>query len=337
MTIQAILEKLYPPGVYGGQCGTFAHKVVKFPSVGDSIWAKRSAVKKYGIKTPQVGDILITSESVVFGHVAIINADLGDRWGITESNFYLDLRVRHNRTIAKNSSAIIGAILGVPKYPVPNPYKIIHIPLCIIMNQPDWKTLTQHATNLRKWFWEQSNYRIILHIDYQYTSFTKWDTHYTGSYIGGMNVEVITPYWFNKNVTPIASNGFPNTTSKINLFVMARKDWKGTVFNHPELMELGYAYQWDWSDPASTKLPMQAMLVADEHDDYYPYYPEIGAFAKLAAHEIMHLLYRVCANVKVVKYGDYTHVHAYGEQGKPIQLKDCFADLDLDKLQKLIG
>src|SRR4051794_28379781 len=112
MNLQSTFRKLFPENAYGGQCGTFAHRLVEFPSVGNYIWQKRAAAKKYGVPDAKEGDVLITSESVVFGHVAVINADLGDMWQLTESNFNLNGRVHHTRTISKSSKYILGALRG---------------------------------------------------------------------------------------------------------------------------------------------------------------------------------------------------------------------------------
>ena len=125
MDLRPVLEKLYPEGSYGGQCGTFAHRLVNFPPVGNSLKSKINSVMNFGIPAIklsggfQEGDVLITWESRIFGHVAVINkliyAENTDnliQLQLTESNYNLDLRVHHTRTLSASSPFIVGVIRG---------------------------------------------------------------------------------------------------------------------------------------------------------------------------------------------------------------------------------
>lgn len=111
----------YPDGSTGGQCGDFAHKIVDFPSVGDSKQEKIASVNKYGIPknewTPQVGDVVITGENPTYGHVAVVNEVLPDgRVRLSESNYkqktYGKEKVSNDRILNPNSSLVYGAIRG---------------------------------------------------------------------------------------------------------------------------------------------------------------------------------------------------------------------------------
>lgn len=125
MDLRPILEKLYPEKCYGGQCGIFAHKLVDFPLVGNTLASKTQAVQKFGIPAAELnlkfqpGDVVITSESRFFGHVLVINfvtyienSDQAVSFQATESNFNLDLRVHHTRILNAASPVIVGVIRG---------------------------------------------------------------------------------------------------------------------------------------------------------------------------------------------------------------------------------
>jgi hypothetical protein len=115
-----ILQKFsnkFPSGTYGDQCGTFAHKIVDFPSVGDLKAQKFASVDKYGVNkdewVPKVGDVVITGEHPKFGHVAVVNTVLPDgRVQLTESNFNGDEKVTHSRVVNPRDKKVYGAIPG---------------------------------------------------------------------------------------------------------------------------------------------------------------------------------------------------------------------------------
>ncbi len=118
MDYSQILIKKYPDGSIGGQCGIFCHKLMQFPSVGNTIGSKRAAVKKFGYPAAKVqggyvaGDVLILDIGTVAGHVAFINNIIGDDLQLTESNWFLNQRVHHDRLINKFSPEIVGCIRG---------------------------------------------------------------------------------------------------------------------------------------------------------------------------------------------------------------------------------
>ncbi len=122
---QPITQKLstaFPAGSEGGQCGFFAHKIISFPSVGDTFQEKVAAVSKYGIpasqwkQSPKVGDVLILKGDERSGHVAVVNQILPNgKVQLTESNYSDNEKVTHNRQLALNDARVIGAIRGTLK------------------------------------------------------------------------------------------------------------------------------------------------------------------------------------------------------------------------------
>lgn len=104
-------------GAYAGQCAVFCEYFVDMPMVGDSIEEKKAVVASHGfIGSYQVGDVLVFDIGE-YGHLSIINADLGNNWQLSESNWNLDGKVHHTRIIPKTKS-IVGAFRGALKVPI---------------------------------------------------------------------------------------------------------------------------------------------------------------------------------------------------------------------------
>lgn len=109
-----------PTGSEGGQCGIFSRKLVDFPSgMGDTLKEKKAFVDKEGMlasqwkKNVRIGDVIFTTESPTYGHVAVVNEVLPDgRVRLSESNYNGDQKVNNNRIISINSPAIYGAVRG---------------------------------------------------------------------------------------------------------------------------------------------------------------------------------------------------------------------------------
>lgn len=117
MGVKGSFETKFPSGAPGGQCASFARKLVDIPPLGNGLNEKKAWVNKIGIpaaewkSSPQVGDVIITDESKNYGHVAVVNKILPDgRIQLTESNYNNDEKVHHNRTMSLNSPRIYGAI-----------------------------------------------------------------------------------------------------------------------------------------------------------------------------------------------------------------------------------
>jgi hypothetical protein len=118
MELKSTFEQLYPEGKHGGQCVIFLHKLVDFPPTGNYLKQKIATVHKYGIPIDQlkddfrVGDIIITNESPIYGHGAVVNSTPGHNLRLTESNYRADEKVHHTRLLARTSKKIIGVIRG---------------------------------------------------------------------------------------------------------------------------------------------------------------------------------------------------------------------------------
>ncbi len=135
MNYQPILQQLYPEGSIQGECGVFCHRLVNFPLVGNTLQSKIAAVHKFGIPATQLlgqfqaGDIIITSESRIYGHVAFVNELVYEAntanllyLQLTESNFNLDKKVHHTRLMPPNSPFIVGVIRGPLLFSIPENY-----------------------------------------------------------------------------------------------------------------------------------------------------------------------------------------------------------------------
>lgn len=117
MGVKGSFEQKFPDGVRGGQCASFARKLVDIPPLGDGLNDKKAHVDKIGIpanqwrNNPQVGDVVITNENPTYGHVFVVNKVLPNgKIQVTESNYKRSEAVSHDRIVSINSSAIYGAI-----------------------------------------------------------------------------------------------------------------------------------------------------------------------------------------------------------------------------------
>jgi hypothetical protein len=339
MNLYPTLTKLYPENSYGGQCFDFMHKLVLFPHIGTLLSTKKQGLQMYGIPvdrldTIKVGDVLLTNESLVFGHGCMVNAIIGDKLQLTESNYHLDLKVHHTRQIWAHSPVILGVFRGNYLFDLPEPQFPIQLTVTLLMNHPIWPSLLQHMANLQNWFWVASGQRIQLIIDYKTTNLAGWDIVYTGPVLGGNNVAIIKEDWFNQNLLPLSDG------ANFTIFNMPRSAWAGTVFDNPGLMELGYCYE-----KINMGFPVKIMTVCDEHDDYPPYYPNLGAYAKVAAHEIVHGLYGLAVETEKLCNGrtyklppgsDACHDWFYGQNGHPLAPEKVFEDFNYAKLASKI-
>lgn len=345
MDLFPIVSKLYPEGSKQGQCAVYTERLTDMPLVGFFISSKRAAIAKYGIPRDQmgplqVGDVVITSDGLV-GHTAlVIKKPTPTTSQLSESNWNLDGRVHHTRVIADDYKNIIGVFrnchfkFNVPQ-DTPMPTPAFNIPLrvkLVINNQPDWKSLTQHAYNFIHYIYTASGAHILPVVDWSFVSLpNNWDTQYVPIQVNnesGVPVtdyeEMITESWMQKNVLPLGA-GFD-----VVMFVVSKNDWKGKVFNQPHAVERGYAFE-----HTGGNFPACILLVSDEHDDFPPYYPSpLSAFAKLMVHELDHILYGVCPNAAVViPGGDYCHRRWFAENNPDA----CFkTDFDYEKLNTFI-
>ena len=318
MNLQPVFQKLFPENYKGGECAVFAERLAKIAPVGDSLQQKMQAVLNKGIPAAVLnlnfrpGDVFVTSESKVHGHVAVVNNIAGNNLQLTESNFHLDGRVNHTRLLDCASPKIVGVIRGAPLYPVPPTTFPIQPTVTVIMNnQPPWQSLINKFAELQNWFWQNSNHQIQLVINNPVqANLSGWPTLFYGD---NPRTEQITESWFDQHILPLAPK------SDIVIFVVRKKDWNGKVFDQPGQKEIGYCYE--------PHYPIKITMVYDENDDYAPFFPDLKGWAKYAAHEIVHGLYGLCAT-SFLPYGtDLTHKHFYG-----MDFNNTFHDLDLNTL-----
>ncbi len=188
----------------------------------------------------------------------------------------------------------------------PLPMFPLQLSLTILINNANWdKSLLPKMAQLQDWYWQASNHRLQLIIDYKYTNLTGWQTAFYGE---NPRVEAITESWYQANLTPLAPK------ADIIMFVVAKKDWHGVVFDDPNKIELGYCH--------NLKYPIKGMVFCDEDDMSY-YNPTLNGFFDIARHEIGHGLYGLGH-----LYGtDNTHKWFFANQFEQI-----FTDLDLNLL-----
>src|SRR5690349_17917163 len=95
MDLKPTFEHYYPEGSIGGQCAAFAEKLVQFGPVGNTLAQKTAYVKTRGILVAdlygdfRVGDVIVTDDSPVNGHIFVINCIVGNSLRASESNFDL--------------------------------------------------------------------------------------------------------------------------------------------------------------------------------------------------------------------------------------------------------
>lgn len=104
-------NQLLTPGVVGGQCGDYLHKIAdNIPSLGDLYTDK---IKKANISTKdwKVGDVLIQNVKTPYGHVSVVTAVNGNRVTVTESNWNNDEKVG-TRTLTMGDKSVTGVYRG---------------------------------------------------------------------------------------------------------------------------------------------------------------------------------------------------------------------------------
>lgn len=367
MNLRPIFEKLYPTGSIGGQCFEFCHKLVKqtatFPGMPIFGYQKEALLKTAGIPINQVdalrvGDVLLLNYGL-YDHGAIVNAILpGGKLQLTESNYneiLKPLRVNHSRTINFNDPAILGVFRSDPLYSLPPFNYPIQPKVLLVMNMPmPWNSLLQVMAQLQTWIFTTSGQRIEPIVNYKMANFSNWETVFTGPGIGGTNMEIIKESWFDANIIPYAQAIDIHNTGRgdfdIIIFVMPRSQWTGTVFDNPNAIELGYTYEYVPKDPSlRQKQPMKIMCVADEHDDFAPFYPGLSGLAKLAAHEMSHGLYGWCldlqnkhqlVNGNWIQYAagtDNTHRFFLGSLGETPAPQKVFNEFDYYELNSVLN
>jgi hypothetical protein len=322
MNISLLLKKLYPEGSWQGQCGTFAHKLIEFPSVGDSYSQKKQAVREYGILAEQlagdfrVGDVVITSEGTFMGmghgHVAVVVNVSNGQPQVVESNFKLKEKVSYGRPVPVGK--IYGVIKGAFKFPVEIPKPLTLRVNVFINNQKPWNKL--YFEKLKEEFSKISGGKVVLDLYPLYTKFQNWWYRAYGSALSNEYYNVIAKEYLDETVMPLAFSD-----PHIIILVISKKQWQGSVFNSPNAQELGWYY------PGSKLI----VFVCDDGDISIPHFGT-SAFVDYAIHEISHYLYHW--GLDITKYGfrrDLTHDHYNANE-----MEKIFSDLDLKRLHASI-
>lgn len=116
------IAKKFSTGSIGGQCTTFLHKIIDFPSIGDGKLEKFRSIDRKGISADEwrndirVGDVVVTGENPTYGHTFMVEEILpGGKVRVLESNRRGDEKITRDRIVDINNPAIYGAIRGTPK------------------------------------------------------------------------------------------------------------------------------------------------------------------------------------------------------------------------------
>ncbi|MCL5667351.1 MAG: hypothetical protein M1383_06300 [Patescibacteria group bacterium] len=325
MDIKPIIEKIYPEGSAGGQCGDFAHKLIDFPSIGDSYSQKKKSVQQYGILRDYVGnkfrrgDVVITDEGTFLGigsgHVATILDP--KTLAVVESNYFKDGKVHYGRKVQPNR--IYGVIRGAYKFPLDLP-KLLTLKICLLMNyKKPWGAV--YPEMLQEWFYENSNRTVKLEIFPLYTNFTGItdQANYKAEGVNGPNnyyfYNVPSREWLKDTVMPLrfaSDNQLPDLT----ILCVSKQDWRGSVFNADGAAEIGYYYAGD----------DMVVLQVDEGDVSMFHYG-LPAFVDYLIHEMSHWLYDKALDYSQQAGTDRTHYYYQLNQ-----MDKIFNDINLKQL-----
>ena len=101
-----------PNRFVAGQCTWYVANMRYIPWMGNAIewWPNARAAGFAEGQTPQVGAIMVTSESG-YGHVALVTAVNGSSWTVTEMN-YNGPFVTDSRTLSPGQTPLVGFIYG---------------------------------------------------------------------------------------------------------------------------------------------------------------------------------------------------------------------------------
>ncbi|MBO0705494.1 MAG: CHAP domain-containing protein [Candidatus Dormibacteraeota bacterium] len=101
-----------PNRFVAGQCTWYVANLRNIPWMGNAIdwWPNAREAGFAEGQTPQVGAIMVTSESG-YGHVALVTAVNGSSWTVTEMN-YNGPFVTDSRTVSPGQTPVVGFIYG---------------------------------------------------------------------------------------------------------------------------------------------------------------------------------------------------------------------------------
>ncbi len=202
MNYAQVLASHFPENSFGGQCGTFCHRLVQFFPVGNFLTQKIASLHRFGIPllsldSFKVGDVVL-QKYPIYGHLSVINAITGTKLQLTESNYYLNGRVSHKRQIDTSDPRILGVFRGALTYPIPP--RVIEVKL--VQNGSPWGLMTQYEADILKRVQEASGGRIGINIDSDYVNLTPPYTQ-TGYPTGRTGIDL---GWYEQNILPHKKN-----------------------------------------------------------------------------------------------------------------------------------
>lgn len=299
MDLRPTFEHYFPDGSKGGECGIFAHNLVTFPLVGDTIITKKAAVKKSGfVGNYQAGDVLILDVGTKAGHVGILNDD--SLFSLTESNWKLDGRVHHNRTIPRNSKQIVGAFRGPLKLKL-----MTTLNISIVSTSP-WPDIDKFMSMAKDW----SGGRLVINL-----------------------VNQVSP-----NLPPIQLEdvlGFkqPEHQWLIDNVFQYRKDADAIILN---IIPIGLNGENGYCKAPAT--PSEAFTLFLACGDL-PIFTQTYGYSnstKLTLHELSHMLYLITGGVDQTHPADLTPGHSLIEAYQQLDYERLATNLALRRQQKLM-
>ena len=319
MNLHSILSNLYPENSIQGQCGDYAHKLVDFPSIGDSYSQKKKAVQDFGIfrsalQTFHIGDVVITSDGTFLGighgHVCVVMNQDKDNIYVAESNFNLDNRVHYGRKISKTDSKIYGVIRGDFKFSVPD-FAVLKVGFLMqYLKQWDSECFNEVCARIKKA--SGGKIEIAPYPLYTYNALKNWDYKVYGTGMGQL-FSLISQEYFINTVMPLTSN------ANAVIWCINRQQWQGSVIDSPGTQEIGWYFR--------PSMPAQIELCCEEHD-ISPLDSSKTLFNDGVFHELSHFFYTYGRKDQV----DNTHNRHFGWNGFEKNLDKVFEDIDLKRL-----
>ena len=201
MTYKDLLQSKFPENSWQGQCFTFMHKLCLFPPVGNFLNQKIASLNRFGIPLSKldsfkVGDVVL-QKYPIFGHGSMINAIVGTKLQLTESNRYLNGLVHHTRQIEHTDPRILGVFRGTLDYPIPPKFLNVKV----IQKGAPWASMGAKYAEIYQRLSEYSGDRISINLD---TTFTDLDIPLTTD--GYPMNKGIPQAFLDANFAPLATN-----------------------------------------------------------------------------------------------------------------------------------
>lgn len=316
MSLLPTFQNYYPQGSLGpgtgslqGQCVVFCQYFYELPQFGDSLAEKKAVFDKIGIPFSklgghfEIGDIVLTTEEKIHGHMYIVGDITAPYLIAAESNYRNPKHVDYTRVVPV-STLIYGVIRGVKfKVPIVNPpVSKTFMKITIVANEIPWSTLSNQLQNLKESFVQYSNNRFEPVFEIKQSSYT--DIPF--EQIVAQPTKSISVDWYRNNITPLA---IPD--SQATLFLVNPSQWGAD----------GSFGTMTWGDP---KKPVRMELIASNIDYFVPW----------AFHEICHaLLFISCQPDVDPSNPSQPIVHHFLYQNPP-QYKEMMSYVDYSALQK---